>query len=101
MIDGKAYLLLFDGFADWEASLAAAEINKSQRYRVVTVGLAKAPVESMGGLRVMPEITSGEMDLERDLLIAAIALANDLTVVTGNTREFRRVPGLHVEDWEE
>jgi len=38
---------------------------------------------------------------ERDLLIAAIALANDLTVVTGNTREFRRVPGLRVEDWGE
>lgn len=38
---------------------------------------------------------------ERDLLIAATALANDLTVVTGNTREFRRVPGLRVEDWGE
>lgn len=38
---------------------------------------------------------------ERDLLIAAIALAKDLTVVTANTREFRRVPGLRVEDWGE
>lgn len=36
---------------------------------------------------------------DRDLLIAAIALANDLIVVTNNTREFRRVPGLAVEDW--
>lgn len=36
---------------------------------------------------------------ERDLLIAAIALANDLTVVTNNTREFARVPELRVEDW--
>ena len=35
-----------------------------------------------------------------DTLIAAIALANGLTVVTHNTREFRRVPGLLVEDWE-
>jgi tRNA(fMet)-specific endonuclease VapC len=38
---------------------------------------------------------------ERDLLIAAIALAHDLAVVTANTREFRRVPGLRVEDWAE
>lgn len=38
---------------------------------------------------------------ERDLLIAAIALANDLAVVTANTGEFRRVPGLQVEDWGE
>jgi len=34
-----------------------------------------------------------------DLQIAAIALANDLTVVTHNTREFARVPGLKLEDW--
>jgi tRNA(fMet)-specific endonuclease VapC len=34
-----------------------------------------------------------------DLLIAAHALALDLTVVTGNVREFSRVPGLKVENW--
>jgi len=34
-----------------------------------------------------------------DLLIAATALAHDLTVVTHNTGEFGRVPGLRVEDW--
>jgi tRNA(fMet)-specific endonuclease VapC len=35
-----------------------------------------------------------------DLLIAAIALANGLIVVTHNTSEFSRVPGLSIEDWE-
>lgn len=35
-----------------------------------------------------------------DLQIAAIARAHDLTVVTHNTREFRRVVGLRVADWE-
>lgn len=35
-----------------------------------------------------------------DLQIAAIALANDLTLVTHNTREFSRVEGLQIEDWE-
>ncbi len=34
-----------------------------------------------------------------DTQIAAIALANDLTVVTGNVRHFERVPGLTVENW--
>ncbi|MCK6580412.1 MAG: type II toxin-antitoxin system VapC family toxin [Anaerolineae bacterium] len=35
-----------------------------------------------------------------DLLIAAIAVAHDLTLVTHNTREFGRIAGLKVEDWE-
>lgn len=35
-----------------------------------------------------------------DLQIAAIALANDLTLVTRNTREFGRISGLRFEDWE-
>jgi tRNA(fMet)-specific endonuclease VapC len=47
-------------------------------------------------------------DLERigkvigphDLMIAAIALANDLTLVTHNVSEFSRVPGLKIEDWQ-
>ena len=35
-----------------------------------------------------------------DLLIASIALANGLTLITHNTREFGRVPGLQIADWE-
>jgi len=35
-----------------------------------------------------------------DLLIASIALANNLILVTHNTREFSRVDGLRLEDWE-
>jgi len=35
-----------------------------------------------------------------DLQIAAIALANSLTLVTHNTAEFSRVPELMLEDWE-
>ncbi len=34
-----------------------------------------------------------------DTLIAGQALGRNLTLVTNNVREFRRVPGLSVEDW--
>lgn len=35
-----------------------------------------------------------------DLQIAAIALANQITLVTHNTAEFGRIIGLQLEDWE-
>jgi tRNA(fMet)-specific endonuclease VapC len=35
-----------------------------------------------------------------DTMIAAIALANNLTLVTHNTSEFSRIANLVLEDWE-
>ena len=35
-----------------------------------------------------------------DVLIAGQALSRGLTLITRNTREFGRVPGLRIEDWE-
>jgi tRNA(fMet)-specific endonuclease VapC len=35
-----------------------------------------------------------------DLIIAATALTHDLILVTNNVREFGRVVGLQIEDWE-
>jgi len=34
-----------------------------------------------------------------DLLIAATALGNGLTLVTGNLRHFSRIPDLKIENW--
>ncbi|MGH7483129.1 MAG: type II toxin-antitoxin system VapC family toxin [Longimicrobiales bacterium] len=36
-----------------------------------------------------------------DMWLAGACLAHGLTLVTGNTREFERVPGLAVENWAE
>ena len=35
----------------------------------------------------------------QDLLIASIALANEMTLLTRNLRDFQRVPGLALADW--
>jgi tRNA(fMet)-specific endonuclease VapC len=35
-----------------------------------------------------------------DLMIAAIALTHNLTLVTSTTSEFSRVPGLRLENWQ-
>ncbi|MGB5156497.1 PIN domain-containing protein [Desulfobacterium sp. N47] len=34
-----------------------------------------------------------------DLLIAGLALSQNLTLVTNNTREFERIVGLRLENW--
>lgn len=51
-----------------------------------------------GPLRASLE-SDGQPLAEPDLRIASIALSRDLTVVTGNTRHFTRVPNLTVENW--
>jgi tRNA(fMet)-specific endonuclease VapC len=42
----------------------------------------------------------GTMIGPNDLLIAAIALANQLVLITHTSAEFSRVPGLALEDWQ-
>lgn len=34
-----------------------------------------------------------------DLLIASVSLVYDLTLVTHNTADFERIPGLRLDDW--
>jgi tRNA(fMet)-specific endonuclease VapC len=41
----------------------------------------------------------GQIIGANDLWIAATALAHDATLVTNNTGEISRVPGLKIEDW--
>ncbi|HET9831749.1 MAG TPA: type 1 glutamine amidotransferase family protein [Vicinamibacterales bacterium] len=56
------YLLVVDGFADWEPAHAVAELRRTGGYQVKTVGLTLAPVESMGGIRVLPSATVADVD---------------------------------------
>jgi tRNA(fMet)-specific endonuclease VapC len=44
--------------------------------------------------------TRGTLIGPNDLMIASIALASGLILVTHNTREFGRVPGLKTDDWQ-
>lgn len=55
--------------------------------------------EAYGRIRAHLE-KRGERIGPNDLLIAAIAVANDVTLVTHNADEFSRVPDLKWEDWQ-
>ena len=69
----------FDGFASLPFDDAAAQIYGRYRSALARQGKLIGP---------------------NDLLIAAIALANGLILVTHNTDEFTRVEGLSLEDWQ-
>lgn len=57
-----------------------------------------AASEAYGEIRASRE-KSGRPIGAMDLLIAAHALSLDARLATNNEREFRRVRGLHVENW--
>jgi tRNA(fMet)-specific endonuclease VapC len=57
-----------------------------------------AAVDDYAAIRLHLE-RSGSRIGPNDLLIAAQARAASLVMVTGNRREFDRVPGLVVENW--
>ncbi|WP_267225708.1 DJ-1/PfpI family protein [Dyella silvae] len=63
------YFLAFDGFADWHAAQALCEIRRPGEWRLQTVGFSMQPVLSMGGLRVVPELTLDQLDLKRAALL--------------------------------
>jgi len=56
------YLLVVEGFADWEPAHAVAELRRHGQYRVEAVGLTPLPVRSMGGITVLPTKTISEVD---------------------------------------
>jgi tRNA(fMet)-specific endonuclease VapC len=59
----------------------------------------EAPVDAVYGVIRTGLERSGQPIGANDLLIAAHALALDLTLVTDNGREFSRINGLRVENW--
>jgi len=75
----------------------------TERVDQLLAGLEVLPLEP-GVDRAYAEVraaleASGRTIGANDLLIAAHALERGAVLVTGNTAEFGRVPGLEVQDW--
>lgn len=65
---------------------------------VNVVGFDSKAAYVCGQLRAELEAKGVPLDLA-DLEIAAIAIAGEFTLITGNTRHFERVSGLRIENW--
>ena len=75
MFRRNVYLFVFDSMADWETSFAVAGINNPRfqrnpgRYRVVTVGRSRAPITTMGGLRIQPDLSLSEVEADEAAML--------------------------------
>ena len=65
MTPSDVYVLVFEGFADWEPAHALAELRRSGKRDVVVVGFNRDPVISMGGLRVLPDQSLADVPTNR------------------------------------
>ncbi len=75
--------------------------RKQQQFLSLFVSLPFDDTAALVFGRLNAQLSSkGEMIGIKDLQIASIALANELVLVTHNIREFERIQGLSLEDWE-
>ena len=62
------HLAIYDTLSDWEAGYATAHINSGAwqrepgRYRVATLGETLAPVTTMGGMVLTPDVALADLD---------------------------------------
>ena len=73
----------FDTFDNWSAQAVNYDASAARHYARIRAQLER----------------QGQPIGANDLWIAAQALAADATLVTDNEGEFRRVPGLALENW--
>lgn len=59
----KIFVFVFNGFSDWEIAYLTPEIKKNDNYDLVYFSIDGKPVQSMGGLRVLPEKSLSEINI--------------------------------------
>jgi putative intracellular protease/amidase len=59
----SCYLFVFDGFADWEPSLITTGLNQHTDVKVKTFSVEGKPVVSMGGLKVVPDLSLNDLSI--------------------------------------
>lgn len=89
--------LLFGAAKSNQASLARREVEDLASQLTVLTFDSEAAAHA-GDIRAVLEI-AGQRIGPYDGLIAGHARSRGLIVITGNLREFQRVPGLRCEDW--
>jgi tRNA(fMet)-specific endonuclease VapC len=85
----------------YKSNRSEANLNLLARFfqRFASLPFDDSAAEQYGRLRALLQ-KQGNLIGPNDLLIASIAIANNVTLVTHNTGEFSRIPGLQMKDWQ-
>ena len=75
-----------------------SDIERLLASDIQTLSFDEPAARAYADIRVQLEGAGQRLD-DPDLRIAAICVAHDLILVTGNVRHFERVPGLRIENW--
>jgi tRNA(fMet)-specific endonuclease VapC len=86
-------------FGAYKGRRVAANLEAIVNLEFEVVTLDKEDARCAGEIRAFLAV-SGQPIGPYDVLLAGQAVARDLTLITHNTREFSRVQGLRIEDWE-
>ena len=89
---------LFYGAAKSQASARNKKLLVEFLATLRVIGMDSTAAEKFGQIKAELE-QAGQQLADADLLIAAIALTQNATLITGNTRHYQRVAGLQLEDW--
>ncbi len=88
---GTVHVAIYEGLADWEVGHTIAHLRSGewrtdgQSYEVVTVGATTEPVTSMGGMRIVPDVSIGNTDAAHS---AMLILPGADTWMTGDNSAF-------------
>ncbi|MFI6324449.1 type 1 glutamine amidotransferase family protein [Nonomuraea sp. NPDC050556] len=64
----KIHVGVYETLADWETGYATVGLRQNG-YEIVTVGLDASPVTTMGGIRIVPDITIDELSPEESSML--------------------------------
>lgn len=85
-------------FGAFKSRVQAAGVAAVDRLHFQVIDFDRDDAHHAGEIRALLEVRGTAIG-PYDVLIAGQARARDLILVTHNSREFTRVPGLKTEDW--
>jgi putative intracellular protease/amidase len=87
------HVALYDGLSDWEIAYATARIDsplwhkEPGRYTIATVAVTADPVRTMGGMRIVPDLTLSELSPQESAMLILAGSGSETDWDSGGNTE--------------